>query len=566
MVKVIARVMVAVVCLQSSPAFAQQAVQVQSNSADLATASQLSTALTTLSDIADGIAVTGTVTVTDGAGALNTIVDSGTLTAVTTITNPVTVTDGAGSLNVIVDSGTITAVTTITNAVTVTDGSGALNVIVDSSGPLTVSDGAGALNVICDSGCSGGTTDTDDGGVAGGQTFGLQGGLGYVWTGSAWARMIGDATDGVTVNLGANNDVTVTGTVTATVTGVATDAKLDTIITHIDAVETIFGTDAIFGTAGTPDADVLSVQFVSGGTAFQVQSNSVDIASESTLGLVVDALDTLLASLATEAHIDDPFKNDGPQLYARGSTATPTAMSADDDAVPLWTDLVGRLHVATENVADVAATNADIGSVMLVVRDDALSALAAEDNDFTYQRVNANGATWVIDVNSTTALSNSDAMLAGVGSHGAATSVEGYRTLGEARKVFGTAVDAGDDVKASFDPYGRSYTTKIASQIASSNATPITATTTSVISAPSMGTHLVINRISYANGSATACRVSTRNGAAGSEANHAVLPQYGAYSVPLDGVYHLSTATRLDIVLSAACSLDYTIYYDTVVD
>jgi len=75
-----------------------------------------------LDDIADGIAVTGTVTanlsatdnavlddiadgitatVTDGAGALNVIVDSGAITA--------TVTDGAGALNVIVDSGTITA-------------------------------------------------------------------------------------------------------------------------------------------------------------------------------------------------------------------------------------------------------------------------------------------------------------------------------------------------------------------------------------------------------------------------------------------------------------------------
>lgn len=38
---------------------------------------------------------------------------------VATITNPVTVTDGAGALNVIVDSGTLTAVTSITNTVTV---------------------------------------------------------------------------------------------------------------------------------------------------------------------------------------------------------------------------------------------------------------------------------------------------------------------------------------------------------------------------------------------------------------------------------------------------------------
>lgn len=103
--------------------------------------------------------ITNPVTVTDGAGALNVIVDS---------LPTVTVTDGAGALNVIVDSGTTTVtqgtgtnlhtvvdsgtISTITNAVTVTDGAGALNVIVDSLPTVTVTDGAGALNVIVDSG------------------------------------------------------------------------------------------------------------------------------------------------------------------------------------------------------------------------------------------------------------------------------------------------------------------------------------------------------------------------------------------------------------------------------
>lgn len=88
-----------------------------------------------------------TVTVTDGAGAMNVIVDSATL-------GTVTVSDGAGAMNTIVDSGTLTAVTSITNAVTVTDGAGAMNVIVDSAtlGTVTVSDGAGAMNTIIDSG------------------------------------------------------------------------------------------------------------------------------------------------------------------------------------------------------------------------------------------------------------------------------------------------------------------------------------------------------------------------------------------------------------------------------
>ena len=58
---------------------------------------------------------------------------------------------------------------TVDGTVTVTDGAGALNVIVDS-GAVTVSDGAGALNVICDSGCSGGTQYAEDAIAATGDT------------------------------------------------------------------------------------------------------------------------------------------------------------------------------------------------------------------------------------------------------------------------------------------------------------------------------------------------------------------------------------------------------------
>jgi hypothetical protein len=40
-------------------------------------------------------------------------------------------------------------------------------------------------------------------------------GMGMLWDGATWDRAKGDSTDGALVNLGANNDVTVTGTVTA---------------------------------------------------------------------------------------------------------------------------------------------------------------------------------------------------------------------------------------------------------------------------------------------------------------------------------------------------------------
>lgn len=87
--------------------------------------------------------VSGTVTVTDGSGALNVIVDSATL-------GTVTVSDGAGAMNVIVDSGSITAsdptftdatgTTVPANAAFVagTDGTNTRALKTDSGGELQV--------------------------------------------------------------------------------------------------------------------------------------------------------------------------------------------------------------------------------------------------------------------------------------------------------------------------------------------------------------------------------------------------------------------------------------------
>lgn len=59
----------------------------------------------------------------------------------------------------------------------------------------------------------------------------------YVYNGTTWDRLRGNATDGLTVNLGANNDVTVTSS--ALPSGAATSAKQDTLISHVDSLETI---------------------------------------------------------------------------------------------------------------------------------------------------------------------------------------------------------------------------------------------------------------------------------------------------------------------------------------
>lgn len=100
---------------------------------------------------------------------------------------------------------------------------------------------------------------------------------GYYFDGTTWDRIRGNSTDGLLVNLGANNDVTVSGTVTAnqggtwninnvsgTVslpTGASTSAKQDTIIGHVDGIE---------GLLTTIDSDTSSLAGTVSGSEIQV--------------------------------------------------------------------------------------------------------------------------------------------------------------------------------------------------------------------------------------------------------------------------------------------------------
>lgn len=100
---------------------------------------------------------------------------------------------------------------------------------------------------------------------------------------------------------------------------------------------------------------------------------------------------------------------------------------------------------------------------------------------------------------------------------------------------------------------------------ASSSGTPIAATTTGVIAAPSAAHHLSIKRFLLSNGGATATWVALRDGAAGTKHYVTYLPQNGVVSLNLraSGALNLTTATRLDIYLSAAGSVEYEIDYET---
>lgn len=130
------------------------------------------------------------------------------------------------------------------------------------------------------------------------------------------------------------------------------------------------------------------------------------------------------------------------------------------------------------------------------------------------------------------------------------------------------AAASGDYIPVATNRYGAVYITSWPPSHASSNGTPITATTTSVVAAPSASNHLRVVRIHMSNGGSTAAWVAVRDGAAGTQYYRTYLPQGGAMSINLrgSGLLDLTSATRLDIVLSAAGSVEYTIDYLTVSD
>lgn len=160
-------------------------------------------------------AVTGTVTV-DGSGSTQPV-------SAATLPLP---SGAATSANQTTGNGLLTTIDADTSAVAAAAATIAATPLIrvgvfDASDTQITSFGGGG-------GAGGTTQDADDGSIASGQTVDLIAGLPMLYTGSAWVRTPGDATNGMTVNLGSNNDVTVTGAVTATLS--ATDnAVLDDI-------------------------------------------------------------------------------------------------------------------------------------------------------------------------------------------------------------------------------------------------------------------------------------------------------------------------------------------------
>lgn len=218
-------------------------------------------------------------------------------------------------------------------------------------------------------------------------------------------------------------------------------------------------------------------------------------------------------------------------------TGTITAVTAITNALPAGTNNIGDVDVLT--LPALVAGTANIGDVDVLTLPNVTLAAGTNTNE-----------------------------VVGDAAHDAAVAGNPLLQGIEARTSLGTAVANGDVVRATGDRYGRAFVMGFPMSWARSNGTPITATTTSVIAAPGAGSHLEIGRIHMTNASATAATVSIRDGAAGTQSFESYLPQGGIISVDLakSGYLPLTSATRLDIVLSAAGSISYTIGYLTILD
>jgi hypothetical protein len=267
---------------------------------------------------------------------------------------------------------------------------------------------------------------------------------GYYYNGTTWDRFRGSTADGLKVDLGANNDVTITSS--ALPTGAATSAKQDTIITHIDglegvansiktAVETFAG--AVAGTE--VQVDVLTMPTVTV-TASNLDIRDLVAASDSVsvhgdVG-ILNQFDLINSNPAAVAIVDASGNQitsfGGGTQYTEGDTdasITGTAFMWEDTADTLRVASVAKplpsqisdgtrtvtvrdtgssdsLNVAIVDASgnqittfggqayteDAASAGGESLTLAGVVRQDTIATSTSADGDYAYMKVNAVGA------------------------------------------------------------------------------------------------------------------------------------------------------------------------------
>lgn len=208
--------------------------------------------------------------------------------------------------------------------------------------------------------------------------------------GSTWDRVLGNSTDGLTVNLGSNNDVTVTsGAVTATLSAVD-NAVLDSIVTNTT------------GLAGAVSGSELQVDIVSAPTL------TVDLGTNNDVTVTSG---TVTANLGTvdNAVLDSIVTNttglagtvSGSELQVDVVAALPAGTNAigklaantgvDIGDVDVTSVIPGTGATSLGKAEDATHTTGDTGVMSLGVRLDSGASLAGTDGDYAPFQLDSSG-------------------------------------------------------------------------------------------------------------------------------------------------------------------------------
>lgn len=279
--------------------------------------------------------------------------------------------DGGASLTVdgtVAVSGTVTVDLGVNNDVTVTSG----NITADTELPTAAALADNASN----------------------PTAPAVGAFGMVWDGATWDRAPGTAADGALVNLGSNNDVTVTGTVTANLAaGTNNIGDVDVLSVPAPLNVTGGGTEAsaLRVTIASDSTGVLSVDDNGGAlTVDNAGTFAVQAAQSGTwtvdLGATDNAvLDTIASPVAT-------------------ISATPLQRVAIFDNADAQITSFGG---GTQYTEDAAAAANPTGTAPILVRADTPATVTSTDGDNVAQRGTNYGAAYVQVVTSSGAFVNS---------------------------------------------------------------------------------------------------------------------------------------------------------------
>jgi filamentous hemagglutinin len=257
------------------------------------------------------------------------------------------------------------------------------------------------------------------------------GSFGMVWDGATWDRAAGTSADGALVNLGANNDVTGTGSAGTAAAGVLTVqgiASMTPVQVGDNSGSLTVDNSALSVTGGGTEATALRVTVATDSTGvLSVDDNGGSLTVDgsvtanagtnlNTSALALEAGGNLAAAAASLSVVDDWDESDrakvnpiAGQAGVQGGSGTTNALTqrvvlATDVALPTGTNSIGKISDITTSVTpgtaagnlgkaeDAAHSSGDTGTMMLGVRNTTMSDITDADGDYSPIATSRSGA------------------------------------------------------------------------------------------------------------------------------------------------------------------------------